>query len=266
MNKILDKRLPHAFVGGMPVAIAGADELTEVMLEDVQRRRSGKLNRATTVFSSNAQAISLYASDENFARTMDSADITHADGQIVVWASRLSYGNLGIPERTATTDFIHSAAKAAAANGLSFYLLGGVEEINRDCARKLTEMYPDLKLAGRRHGYFDASEEDEVVADINASGADILWVGLGKPKEQFFSERVAPKLDHCAWIVTCGGCFHYIVGDYPRAPDWMQTVGLEWLHRVATGPRHLIGRYMRTLPHALSIVLRKDVPNRFGRR
>lgn len=266
MNKILDKRLPHAFVGGMPVAIAGANELTDVMLEDVQRRRCGKLNRATTVFSSNAQAISLYASDEHFAKTMDLADIIHADGQIVVWASRLSYGRLGIPERTATTDFIHSAATVAAKNGLSFYLLGGVEEINRECAEKLALMYPGLTIAGRRHGYFDPSEEDEVVADINASGADILWVGLGKPKEQFFAERIATKLSHCAWIVTCGGCFHYIVGDYARAPEWMQTLGLEWLHRIATGPGHLARRYMRTLPHALSIVLRKDVPNRFGRR
>lgn len=265
MERAAEMRLPHVLVGGMPVAVASDHELTSAMVEDARRRKSGSLCRAVTVFDSNAQAISSYARDEAFAKVIDSADIVHADGQIVVWASRLSYGQAGIPERTATTDFIHSAAKEAIKNDLSFYLLGSAEEINRDCAERLVEMYPDLKIAGRHDGYFDEADEDRIVEDINASGADILWVGLGKPKEQFFSARIAPKLTHCAWVVTCGGCFHYIVGDYPRAPMWMQKVGLEWLHRVFTGPRYLIKRYLQTIPHALSIVLAKDIYKRVGR-
>ncbi|WP_170426009.1 WecB/TagA/CpsF family glycosyltransferase [Ruegeria arenilitoris] len=266
MNKTVDMRLPHILVGGMPVALASDEQLNAAMLEDVERRKCGSLHRAVTVFDSNAHAISSYASDESFAKVINSADIVHADGQIVVWASKIAHDGPGIPERTATTDFIHTAAKVAQENGLSFYLLGGVENINRDCAEKLTEMYPGLKIAGRRNGYFSDAEEDDVVADINASGADILWVGLGKPKEQFFSARVAPKLENCAWVVTCGGCFHYIVGDYPRAPLWMQNCGLEWVHRIATGPRYLFSRYLVTLPHALSIVLKKDVSRFFSRR
>ncbi|WP_180885368.1 WecB/TagA/CpsF family glycosyltransferase [Ruegeria sp. THAF57] len=266
MNKILDKRLSHTIVGGMPVALVSDAELTSAMLDDVEQRRAGLNHRALTVFDSNAQGISLYAEDAQFAKAIDAADIIHADGQIVVWASKWTQGSKGIPERTATTDFIHSAAAAAAKNDVGFYLLGSTEEINRGCAEELAALYPGLKIVGRRNGYFDASDEEAVIADINASKADILWVGLGKPKEQLFANRIASKLDHCAWIVTCGGCFHFVVGDYPRAPLWMQKMGLEWLHRMATGPRYLFRRHMRTLPHALSIVLRKDVPKRFERR
>ncbi|GAA6160697.1 polysaccharide biosynthesis UDP-hexose transferase UppL [Ruegeria sp. HU-ET01832] len=266
MSKHAEMRLPHILVGGMPVAVASDEELTSAMVEDVKQRRSGQLGRALTVFSSNAHAISAYSTDERFTKVMNSADIVHADGQIVVWASKFIKGQPRIPERTATTDFIHSAAKVAVKNDLSFYLLGGVEEINRDCTEKLKDLYPGLKIAGRRNGYFDESEEDAIIEDINASGADILWVGLGKPKEQYFAARIAPKLENCAWIVTCGGCYHYIVGDYARAPLWMQKSGLEWLHRIATGPRYLIKRYVHTIPHALSIVLRKDISRRLRRQ
>ncbi len=263
MNKITEMRLPHVSVGGIPVARAGHEELASAMLEDIQRRKSGSLSRALTVFDSNAHAISFYAKDKDFAETLDTADIIHADGEIVVWVSKILYGHSGVEERTATTDFFHSAASAAAKNGATFYLLGGAEKINRDCSKKLVELYPGLKLVGRHNGYFDPSEEDTIVADINESGADILWVGLGKPQEQHFSRRVASKLDHCTWIVTCGGCFNFVAGDYTRAPIWMRKMGLEWLHRIATGPRYLLKRYLTTLPHALGIVIRKDLKKRF---
>ncbi len=259
MNEATETRLPHMLVGGMPVACAGHKDLTSAMIEDVQRRRSGSLMHTLTVFSSNAHAISLYEADEEFARAIDSADIIHADGQFSVWASKLSHGKSGVPERTATTDFFHTAAAAAASNEVSFYLLGGNEEVNRACAEKMAKLYPGLSVAGRRNGYFDLTQENAIIDDINNSGADILWVGLGKPKEQFFSIRAAPKLKHCSWIVTCGGCFHYVVGDYSRAPLWMQKFGLEWLHRVSTGPSYLLKRYLKSLPHAISIVLKKDL-------
>ena len=265
MNQIIDKRLSHTIVAGMPVALVSDAELTSAMLDDVEGRRSGRNQRALTVFDANAYGISLYDEDAQFAEVIDSADIVHADGQIVVWASKLKRGSHAIPERTATTDFIHSAAAAAAESDVGFYLLGSTEEINRACAEKLTELHPGLKIAGRRNGYFDESEVESVIDDINASKADILWVGLGKPKEQLFSTRIAPRLTHCAWVVTCGGCFHYVVGDYARAPVWMQKIGLEWLHRTATGPGHIRKRHFNRFPRALGIVLKKDVFKRTQR-
>lgn len=257
MKDIAEVRLPHRSVGGVKVALVTEEELTEAMVEDAERRRQGALPSPMTVLSCNGQSLSLYANDKSYAKAMDNADIVHADGQFIVWMSRM-FGDRPVPERTATTDFIHAAAAAAARHGLSFYLLGAAEDINRRCADNLKALYPGLRIAGRRNGYFDPSEEEDVIAAINASGADVVWVGLGKPKEQLFIERIKSRLN-CAWIVSCGGCFNFAAGDYVRAPLWMQKSGLEWLHRALTGPKYLIGRYAYTIPHAISLVIRNDL-------
>lgn len=253
----VEVRLPHTVVGGVKVALVTESQLTEAMVEDVLRLRNSSLPKPLSVLSCNGQSLSLYAKDGAYAGAMDSADIIHADGQFIVWMSRL-FGRHPIPERTATTDFIHAASAAAIENDISFYLLGASEEINRRCADNLTKQYSGLKIAGRRDGYFDPSEEDQIIEDINASGAEVLWVGLGKPKEQLFIERVRSRLN-CAWIVSCGGCFNFAAGDYQRAPAWMQKAGLEWLHRALTGPKYLLGRYAYTIPHAIGLVIRKDL-------
>lgn len=250
-------RVDHTSVGGIPVAIASEADLISTMVEDCRARADGTLERSVAVFDCNGQAISLYQTDPGFAASIDSADIVHADGQFVVWMSRLG-GDQPVPERTATTDFIHAAAQAAAAEGFSFYLLGGPEDVNARCAARLTELYPTLKIAGRRDGFFGPEDEQSVVDEVNASGADIVWVGLGKPKEQAFCARHHASFN-AAWVVTCGGCFNFVTGDYARAPAWMQRAGLEWVHRMATGPRYLIGRYALTIPHAIWLVLRKDL-------
>ena len=235
-------------------------DMVALMREDCASHRRGALPRAVTVFDSNGQAISLYATDPGYARAMDAADLIHADGQFIVWLGRL-LARQPIAERTATTDFIHAAAAAAAQEGLRFYLLGGSEDINRRCAEVLAARYPGLVLVGRRNGYFAPEDEAAVVADIRASGADIVWVGLGKPKEQMFAIRHRDAFG-AAWVVTCGGCFHFVVGDYPRAPAWMQSIGLEWLHRMATGPSYLVRRYLVTIPHIVWLVILRDVIGR----
>jgi len=256
-------QVEHRRIGGVPAAIVSEAELVSRMVEDCQRNRAGELGRPVVVADTNGQAISMQASDPAYARALEAADIVHADGQFIIWLSRL-FGGKAIPERTATTDFIHAAAEAGAASGLSFFFLGGSEDINRRCAERLAELHPDLAIAGRRNGYFDAAEEAAVFDEIRDSGADVLWVGLGKPKEQHFALRAREALG-CAWIVTCGGCFNFVAGDYRRAPDWMQRQGLEWLHRMATGPRYLVRRYLVTIPHALWLVLLHDVLKIGGR-
>lgn len=159
-------------------------------------------------------------------------------------------GGKPIAERSATTDLLHDFASRAEAQNLTFYLLGATEAVNKTCVEKLEAIYPKLRIVGRRDGYFSEAEEDGVIAAINAVKPDVLWVGLGKPKEQFFSVRNAHRLQ-VGWLVTCGGCFNYVTGDYKRAPDWMQRSNLEWLHRMATNPQQLFWRYLVTTPHAL---------------
>ena len=243
------RRFPHVMTAGVPAAIASESDLVDAMQADSIAFRAGLLKRPISVLDTNGHALSLYRTNPEFGAALDGADIVHADGQFVVALSRLAQG-ARVPERTATTDLIDAAAARAAEKGLSFYLLGGEEDVNAQCAERLVEKYPGLRIAGRRNGFFEEHEEDAVIAEINAARPDVVWVGLGKPKEQIFVHRVQDRLK-CAWIITCGGCFNFVVGDYRRAPKWMQNFGMEWVHRMATGPRYLILRYATTVPHAI---------------
>jgi exopolysaccharide biosynthesis WecB/TagA/CpsF family protein len=239
-------------VGGLRTACLSREQLTSLMVGDCLAARGGR-RRPKLVFASNGHAIALAATDAHFRKYFEAANLIHADGQPVVLASKL-LTNHPIPERSATTDFIHDAARSAAERGLSFFLLGATESINSRCARQLIHKYPALRITGRRDGYFQQENEPALCDAINASGADVLWVGLGVPLEYEFCMRNRHRLN-AGWIVTCGGCFNFVTGDYRRAPEWMQACGLEWLYRVSREPRRLFWRYAVTNPLAAFALL-----------
>ena len=124
-------------------------------------------------------------------------------------------------------------------------------------------MYPGLRIVGRRNGYFSRDQEAAICAEINASGADVVWVGLGVPLEHAFCVRNKHRLT-AGWVVTAGGCFNYVTGAYARAPGWMQRLGLEWLHRLWHEPRRLFWRYAITNPHALFLLLTRTAAAKTG--
>lgn len=246
--------LENVTIGGIPVTTASRKELTEAFIHDAAAHRQSP-RRARLVFDANGHAISNFHTDVVYREAMRSADIIHADGGSIVTASRLLTRSR-IRERSATTDMIHDFAAAAQADGLRFFLLGGSEGVNRQCAEILSERYPNL-IAGRRNGFFDDQDEQDVIEQINNSGAHIVWVGLGKPKEQIFSSRNSRKFN-AVWVVTCGGCFNYITGEYKRAPKWMQIYNMEWIHRMLTRPKQLLWRYVSTTPLAIILMLMKS--------
>jgi N-acetylglucosaminyldiphosphoundecaprenol N-acetyl-beta-D-mannosaminyltransferase len=253
------KQIPHVRVGGMPVAQVSLAELISLMLNDAPaNRRSG--NPAKLVFDANGQGISLYSTNSDYREHINSADIVHADGQFVVWSS-MFFSSGAVPDRSSTTDLFIDSLKYAEASGVRYFLFGGTEDVNRQCSEIIKSSFPGLQLVGRRNGFFDIADEQSVIDEINRSGCDVLWVGLGKPREQSFCFRHRHALK-AGWIVTCGGLYNYVTGAYPRAPSWMQRYGLEWLHRVATNPRALLWRYLSTSPHAIWLVVRDSLRTR----
>jgi exopolysaccharide biosynthesis WecB/TagA/CpsF family protein len=239
-------------VGGIRTACLTRDGLTRMMVHDCLTARDSRHHRPKLVFATNGHAIALAARDEVFRFTFSQADIIHADGQAAVFASRL-LTRTPIPERSATTDFIHDAAKAGEQNGLRFFLLGATEEANAEAAETLRAQYPGLQIVGRHHGYFSEMDEDELCDEINLTQPDVIWVGLSVPREYEFSVRNRSRLN-AGWLVTCGGCFNFVTGAYARAPAWMQMLGLEWLHRLVREPRRLFWRYAVTNPLALFLL------------
>jgi N-acetylglucosaminyldiphosphoundecaprenol N-acetyl-beta-D-mannosaminyltransferase len=239
-------------VGGVKTDCVSRQQLGRLMVGDCLAARGGR-RQPKLVFAANGHAVAMAGTNAKFRDTFQKADIVHADGEPVVLASKV-LTDAPIPERSATTDFLHDAAKMAEAHGLTFFLLGATEAVNSACAERLARDYPNLKIAGRRDGYFEPEEERAIIAEINASGADVLWVGLGVPLEYDFCTRHRESLN-AGWIVTCGGCFNFAAGAYKRAPDWMQKTGLEWLHRVWQEPRRLFWRYAITNPLAIFLLL-----------
>lgn len=201
------------------------------------------------VCSLNGQGIaSLGARDYDTA--LQSADLVHADGMSVVFASRF-LGGASIPERSATTDMVHDVAGLANARGLSFYLLGGKKGVASEAAQVLRATYPGLSIVGAEDGYFRDDDTDALCARIRDSGADILWLGLGRPLQEIWAHEHRADLAGVGVIKTCGGLFDHLSGRVRRAPLWMQKAGLEWLWRFTLEPRRLA--YRSFVGNALSV-------------
>jgi len=246
--------LPTAMVGGFATVRLTRAELAALMVQDCLRAREHPESTAPKLaFSSNGQGIALAGRDTKFADAMSAADIIDADGMPIVVASRFSGSPL--PERIATTDFFHDAASVAAEHGLRFFLLGATEEQNSAAVVAMEKRYPSLKIVGRHHGYF-GNDDEGICKLIRESRADVVWVGLGKPLEEYWCLRNRERLTGVGWIKTCGGLYSFLAGDASRAPKWMQRLSLEWLHRVISEPRRLAWRYIATNPYALYRLIR----------
>lgn len=237
-------------IGGIQTARVTRRDLAALMLRDFALARSGLLALPKVVVASNGASIAAYHRDAAFRDLLRQADLIDADGMPLVMASRLLCGK-PLAERVATTDFIHDAAAAAAAHGVRFYFLGAAAGVAEQAADRLRAFYPALQIVGVRHGYFAREDEDEICAEIRARGTDVLWVGLGTPRQEAFAIRNRPLLAGLTWVRTCGGMFDHCSGRFPRAPVWMQNIGFEWLFRAALEPTRLGRRYLFTNPSAL---------------
>jgi N-acetylglucosaminyldiphosphoundecaprenol N-acetyl-beta-D-mannosaminyltransferase len=245
--------VPSVLVGGLPIAVIDRADSARLMLDAALARR-GAGRAPLNITSANGQVISMCARDPRILDLFVSADLIHADGMPLVFASRLK-GPTPLPERVATTDLFHDVARLAEARGATFYLLGGTPEVMAAAVRKTQRRYPALAIAGFRHGYFSDAEAPRVVAEINAARPDILWIGMGVPNEQLFVGRYGAQLTGVGLIKTSGGLFDFLAERNSRAPAWMQAAGLEWLYRLALEPRRLFLRYLTTNPHALYLLL-----------
>ena len=204
--------------------------------------------------SVNGQVIAMCALDPAVKPLFQRADSINADGQPLVTASRL-LSRRALPERVATTDLFPEVARMAQEKGLSFYMLGGTEAVNRKAVEMTQKAFPKLRIVGSRNGYFRLEDEAEICAQIAAAKPDILWVALGAPFEQQFCVRNLHALKGVGVVKTSGGLFDFVSQKNSRAPKWMQSVGLEWAYRLALEPRRLAMRYLTTNPLALYVMI-----------
>lgn len=243
-------------IGGIRSSRGTRAELAQALVNDAMLARSKQLLLPKVVVASNGLVIARYHSDRNFRNLIDQADIIDVDGMPLVFATRLLCQR-PLRERVATTDFIHEASQAAVQAGVRFYFLGARDDRAKKSANNLTRLYPGLQIVGARNGYFDREDDERICAEIVASGADVLWLGLGSPHQEAFAVRNRERLAGLAWIRTCGGLFDFYSDFSPRAPRWMQSAGLEWMYRAWQEPRRLGVRYLASNPAAIYHILTK---------
>ncbi len=199
-----------------------------------------------------AAAVNLVMSAHEDPETMAAvlgATLAVPDGQPLVWALRA----LGHSRATRVygPDLMLSFCARAAAEGIPMYLYGGRDEAALGLLEaRLRERFPGLSLVGGYSPPFrplKPEEERRVIADIDGSGAAVVWVGIGQPKQEQWMAQMRPRL-RAPLLVGVGAAFDFHAGLVSQAPAWMQRNGLEWTYRLSREPRRLWRRYARYNP------------------
>lgn len=244
--------MPTAIIGGLRIAAADRATVATNMIRMASRPRRGRPFYCT---SANGEVVARAFADKAIAALFREADQIVADGQPLVIASQWLC-KTPLPERVATTDLFHDVARLAQEHGQSFYLLGSTASECERAAAAARATYPRLNIIGHCHGYLSGRALEDKLREIDRLGPDILWLGLGVPREQAFVREFSALLPNVGLIKTSGGLFNHLSGKNRRAPRWMQKAGLEWLWRMLLEPRRLAWRYLKTNPLALYAILR----------
>lgn len=196
-----------------------------------------------TMVGINAHTLSLTHRIPEYHEALCTFDYLYAEGASIVLASYV----LGtpLPAKLTTTDLWPLVCRLARDMSYRVYLLGGEEGLADEAARKAMAEWPGLRVVGTHHGYF-ALDDEGVVKKVNKARPDLLWVGMGEPKQVFWSRMHSGKL-HVGVIITCGGMFRIIAGRQLRpGPAW-HKFGMEWLGRIIQEPS-VWRRYAQDLP------------------
>jgi N-acetylglucosaminyldiphosphoundecaprenol N-acetyl-beta-D-mannosaminyltransferase len=258
------------------------DEVVAVVREAIAAGRGGR------IITPNVDVLRQAQIDERVRRYLDDADLVVADGMPLVWASKLS--GTPLPERVAGSSLIWSLSEGLGRDGRSIFVIGGVPaSAGRTAATatpagatpagataaggasgggatdgaaraadRLARRCPGLRIAGTLCPEFgferDETAYDELCAMVADARPDLVFVGLGFPKQEAVVTRLRERLPQ-AWFIGCGAAVNFVAGDVDRAPRWMQRTGLEWAHRLGTEPGRLAGRYLkRDAPYALRLL------------
>ncbi len=209
----------------------------------ILRWRDEAPRKTHTLVTVNVAILMMMREDARLRNAVERADLVVADGQPLVWASRM-FG-VDLPARVSGVDLMQRLLESAGQHGLRLYLLGTTEERLQSLLAKIRERHPDVTLAGARNGYFKEHDWPEVIREIRESGADVLLVGMPAPFKEVWCEEHRDALQ-IPTVLGVGGAFDVIAGNVKRAPKVLQKAGLEWAWRLAMEPRKLWRRYLVT--------------------
>ena len=242
---------------GIPLALTDYDATMAWMDAAIAHREKGYICVAAT------HTVMVCDEDPELREAVLNASLTVPDGQPLVWAMNALGGEL--EERVYGPELMARYCERAARSGTRMYLYGGRNQgALVQLALNLRQRYPGVQIVGGYSPPFrDLSdeEEDAIVAEMNRSKADVIWVGVGAPKQEKWMAAMRDRLD-APVLVGVGAAFDFHAGLVPQAPEWMQSAGLEWLFRMAQEPRRLGPRYVRYNPRFISGFVRQYARHR----
>ena len=189
----------------------------------------------------NASKVNLMEVDNELAKIVNDCPLINADGASIVWAAK----KLGVPltERVTGIDLFQELVKLSAEKGYKIYLFGAKEEVVVKVKAIFEERYSGIRIVGYRNGYFTEADESQIVADMAASGADMMFVAFSSPKKEYWVHKYLDQVG-IPFVMGVGGSFDVVAGVTDRAPKWMQDHGLEWFYRFIQEPGRLWKRYI----------------------
>ncbi|MEA2191613.1 MAG: N-acetylglucosaminyldiphosphoundecaprenol N-acetyl-beta-D-mannosaminyltransferase [Solirubrobacteraceae bacterium] len=242
---------------GVPLSVTDYDETMDWIDASIAHRQKGYICVAAT------HTIMVCDEDPELREAVLNASMTVPDGQPLVWAMNALGGDL--EQRVYGPELMARYCERAAATGARIYLYGGRNQgALVQLALNLRHRYPGVRIVGGYSPpYRDLSEEEEdaIVAEMNKARADIVWVGVGAPKQEKWMAAMRDRLD-APVLVGVGAAFDFHAGLVPQAPKWMQSAGLEWTFRLAHEPRRLWRRYARYNPRFVTGFARQYVRHR----
>jgi N-acetylglucosaminyldiphosphoundecaprenol N-acetyl-beta-D-mannosaminyltransferase len=235
----------------MPLSIVTEPQVVDHIV------RSARAGHGGWVITPNLDHLRLFRKNPSLRPMFEAAELVTADGMPLVWASR--WQRTPLPQRVSGSALIHSLTGAAAREGLSVYFLGGNPSAADRTAEQLKRNNPALKVAGTAcppPGFDQDPQQLETIRrQLLAARPDIVFVGLGFPKQERLIEQLRASLP-AAWFLGIGISFSFVCGEVKRAPLWMQRAGLEWLHRLIQEPGRLGKRYLvHGIPFAVRLLL-----------
>jgi N-acetylglucosaminyldiphosphoundecaprenol N-acetyl-beta-D-mannosaminyltransferase len=246
---------------GVPLAVTDYEHTLGWIDEMVLERERGY------VCVANVHTIMASAEDPDLRAAVLGSSINVPDGQPLVWA--LNALGHRLDGRVYGPELMARACNRAVETGHRFYLYGGRNPgALVQLVLNLRKRHPGVMIVGGYsppHRALSERERAAVADDINASGADVVWVGIGVPKQEKWMAEMRPRLT-APVLVGVGAAFDFHAGLVPQAPHWMQDSGLEWAYRLAREPRRLWRRYMRYNPRFVGGFARQLVAHRRSRR
>ena len=231
----------------VPVQVRTFDQAVDLLDARFQKREP------VAVVFANAHTLNVAAANSDFRMALQNAVVLN-DGIGIDIASRLLYG-APFPENLNGTDFSPNYLRRTK-HRFRIFLLGARPGTAERAASRLTALYPRHKIVGSHHGHFDAGKVSEITNLIRRSGADVLLVAMGNPKQELFIQSQLAATG-CILGIGVGALFDFLAGNVPRATARVQKWHLEWVYRLVQEPRRLAGRYFVGIPVFLTRILRQ---------